>query len=420
MPYRSLTQHNGGVEARANLLFRRADDRLITGTAAALARAVGVDPVVVRCGFVLLAALGGTGFVIYAGAYLLIPSEPPAERTASQDVVRVVGVGAAALALLGLTRAVGIAPLDPAIWPVLLVVIGALVLWRTSSGSRSGGAAAPTSREVLDRVFGTGGADGRGRLRALARIAVGLTVAIAGLVAVIAVNTSVGVLGRGLLAALVLLVGIGLLFGPWLWRLASDLTAERRERIRSQERAEMAAHLHDSVLHTLTLIQRHPERTADVARLARRQERELRAWLRDPDGELPAGTFAGQLRAAADQVEDDHGITVDAIFVGDAVVDERLRGLVAATGEALRNAARHAHVDEVSLYAEVGPGEVEVFVRDRGCGFDRGAVSTDRQGLTESIEGRLARLGGRARVRSALGEGTEVALRLPVDKAFAP
>jgi signal transduction histidine kinase len=179
----------------------------------------------------------------------------------------------------------------------------------------------------------------------------------------------------------------------------------------------MAAHLHDSVLHTLTLIQRHPERTAEVARLARRQERELRAWLRDPDGDLPGGTLAGLLRAVADQVEDDHGITVDAIFVGDAVVDERLRGLVAATGEALRNAARHAHVDVVSLYAEVGPGEVEVFVRDRGCGFERAAVPTDRQGLSESIEARLARLGGSGRVRSTPREGTEVALRLPIDRA---
>jgi signal transduction histidine kinase len=403
-----------GLTRRGHLV-RRADDRLVTGTAAALARAVGVDPVVVRCGFVLLAALGGAGFVLYAGAYLVIPPERPVERTASQDVIRVAGVGAAAVALLGLARALDVAPLDPTVWPVLLVVMGALVLWRTSSGGRAGDTAPPTPREVLDRVFGAGGTDGRSRVRAMARIAVGLAVAIGGLVAVITVNASVGVLGRGLLAALVLLLGIGLLVGPWLWRLASDLTAERRERIRSQERAEMAAHLHDSVLHTLTLIQRHPERTDEVARLARRQERELRGWLRDPDGDLPSGTLAGLLRSVADQVEDDHGITVDAIFVGDVAVDERLRGLVAATGEALRNAARHAHVDEVSLYAEVGPGEVEVFVRDRGCGFDRGAVPSDRQGLAESIEARLARLGGTVRVRSAPGEGTEVALRLPHD-----
>jgi signal transduction histidine kinase/phage shock protein PspC (stress-responsive transcriptional regulator) len=408
-------QAEGGA-GRVGRVVRRADDRLLTGTAAAIARAIGIDPVVVRCGFVLLAALGGAGFVLYAGAYLVIPSDPPAYRTTAQDVVRVTGVGAAALALLGLTRAFGLSPFDPSVWPVLLVVIGALVLWRTSSAGQAGTTTAPTPREVLDRAFGAAGT-GRGRVRALARIAVGLTVAVAGLVAIIAVNTSVGVLGRGLLAALILLLGIGLLFGPWLWRLASDLTAERRERIRSQERAEMAAHLHDSVLHTLTLIQRHPERTAEVARLARRQERELRAWLRDPDGDLPGGTLAGLLRAVADQVEDDHGITVDAIFVGDAVVDERLRGLVAATGEALRNAARHAHVDVVSLYAEVGPGEVEVFVRDRGCGFERAAVPTDRQGLSESIEARLARLGGSGRVRSTPREGTEVALRLPIDRA---
>ena len=218
-------------------------------------------------------------------------------------------------------------------------------------------------------------------------------------------------------------------------RLARELTAERRERIRSEERAEIAAHLHDSVLQTLALIQRHTESGDDesaavreVRRLARRQERELREWLYG-ERERPAGPedavedpehrcFAAALRAAAGEVEDAFAVTVAPVVVGDAGHDPRTVALVAAAREAMVNAAKHAGVEEISVYAEVddpgdAPGTVAVFVRDRGCGFDPDTVPDDRHGLADSIRARVERQGGTVRVRTTPGEGTEVALTLP-------
>jgi len=392
---------------------RRADDHLLGGVAAGLARGLGLDPIVVRITFVLLAAAGGVGVVLYAAGLLLLPEEPPHQRSTGDDVIRTVGIAAAAVVLMGLARAAEVSLTRAAVWAMVLMAVGALVLWRTAIPE--GGDARPSVREVLERVLsaGRGEGDRTGRARTLARIAVGVLLATSGFVAFVTLSSSAGAIGRGLLAGTVAAVGIGLLVGPWLWRLASDLTAERRERIRSQERADMAAHLHDSVLQTLTLIQRHPERSDEVVRLARRQERELRTWLKDPDGDMGAGTLTQRLRTVADQIEDDHGITVDTVFVGDTRMDEDLRPLLQATGEALRNAARHAGVGEVSMYAEVEADVVEVFVRDRGSGFDTTRLPADRRGIAESIRARMSRAGGSAEVRSEPGHGTEVQLRMP-------
>jgi len=400
------------VRTRLELSFRRrADDRLVGGVAAGLARGVGVDPIVIRIAFVVLAAAGGVGVVLYAAGLLLLPEAPPRKRSRSEDVVRTIGIVAGALVVMGLARAAEVSLTRAAVWPIMLMAIGALVLWRTAIPDATEDR--PSAGEVLERVLSAGRGDRSGRVRTLARIGVGLLLAASGFVAFVTVSSSAGAIGRGLLAGTVAAVGIGLLVGPWLWRLASDLTAERRARIRSQERAEMAAHLHDSVLQTLTLIQRHPERSDEVVRLARRQERELRAWLKDPDGDLGAGTLTQRLRAVADQIEDDHGVTVDAVFVGDTHMDDDLRPLLQASGEALRNAARHAGVSEVSMYAEVGPEGVEVFVRDRGRGFDTTQLPADRRGIAESIRARMLRAGGSAALRSEPGRGTEVRLSLP-------
>ncbi|HVL98563.1 MAG TPA: ATP-binding protein [Egibacteraceae bacterium] len=193
----------------------------------------------------------------------------------------------------------------------------------------------------------------------------------------------------------------------------ATLAVERAERVRSQERAETAAHLHDSVLQTLALIQRASDDPAGVTALARSCERELRGWLAGaaaPDGRR----FGDAVRVAAAEVEAAHHVTVDVVTVGDAALDTPLAALVAAAREALVNAAKHAGVDRVSLYAEAGPGGFEVFVRDRGAGFDTDGVAPDRRGIAESIVGRVRRHGGEASVRSAPGQGTEVRLRLPI------
>ncbi|HEY8340280.1 MAG TPA: ATP-binding protein [Egibacteraceae bacterium] len=207
-------------------------------------------------------------------------------------------------------------------------------------------------------------------------------------------------------------------------RLAAALADERAERLRSQERAETAAALHDSVLQTLALLQRRADDPAAVVTLARSEERALRAWLAgagSPQGSGgspgprtgPVGSFSAAVTAAAAEVEGRFGVRVDVVTVGEADLDDDLAALVAAAREAMANAAEHAGVAEVACYAEVADGRASVFVRDRGCGFDPTAVPADRRGLAESIVGRVERRGGTAAIRTSPGEGTEVELALP-------
>jgi signal transduction histidine kinase len=209
----------------------------------------------------------------------------------------------------------------------------------------------------------------------------------------------------------VLLVGVAVVVAPYLWRIGNDLRDERLERIRSQERAEIAAIVHDQVLHTLALIQRNAEDAREVNRLARSQERELRNWLYKPTAS-PTARIAAALEAAAAEVEDTFAVSVDAVVVGDCDVDDRLLPIVHAAREAMVNAGKHAKVSTVSLYAEVEPEQVSVFVRDRGAGFDLSSVDEDRHGVRGSILGRMKRHGGTAEIRSAPGEGTEVRLTM--------
>ncbi len=198
---------------------------------------------------------------------------------------------------------------------------------------------------------------------------------------------------------------------PWWIGLVTQLSDERRERIRSQERADIAAHLHDSVLQTLALIQRNADSPREVTRLARGQERELRDLLygtREASGQLADG-----LRAAAAEVEDAYAITIDVVVVGDLALNEGLAAACAAAREAMVNAAKHADVTEVTVYAEVEPEQVSVFVRDRGLGFDFDSIADDRHGIRNSILGRVERYGGTATVLSATGAGTDVHITMP-------
>jgi signal transduction histidine kinase len=205
---------------------------------------------------------------------------------------------------------------------------------------------------------------------------------------------------------------------PLLWRTFNQLRAEREGRIREQERAEVAAMIHDQVLHTLALIQRNSTDIKEVQRLARGQERSLRNWLYKPTAS-PTERFAAALEQAAAEVEDTYAIEVETVVVGDTECDERVAALVAAAREAMVNAARHAGVDTVSLYAEVEADELSVFIRDRGAGFDIDTVEESRHGVRGSIIGRMQRHGGRAKIRSAPGDGTEVRLTMPASRESA-
>jgi signal transduction histidine kinase len=208
--------------------------------------------------------------------------------------------------------------------------------------------------------------------------------------------------------------GIGLLVGPRLRRVRAEAEAERRERIRIEERERVASRLHDSVLQTLALIQRAPD--GERARqLARRQDRELRAWLysgEDPDA--PA-TLAGALRVIVDEIEEAYAVSVGLVQPADLPMDPVLEALVDAAREAVTNAAKHAGVDRINVLVRVSPRQVRVFVDDRGAGFDPDAVPADRRGLSDSIRARLARVGGSAAIETSPGGGTDVELLVPRD-----
>ena len=214
------------------------------------------------------------------------------------------------------------------------------------------------------------------------------------------------------------IVGFLVVFGPWWLRLARDLAVERRERVRNEERADMAATVHDSVLQTLALIQRAAGDQGEVTRLARAQERELRAWLFEgrPPGSFHASevtTVAQAVSVIEGDVEASHRVAVETVTVGDCALTTELRALLAAVP---RGDGQRGHVvggAEVSIFVEVEPAQVSAFVRDRGQGFDPDAVDEDRRGIAESIRARMTRHGGSADIRSVPGQGTEVELVMP-------
>jgi signal transduction histidine kinase len=304
-----------------------------------------------------------------------------------------------ALALGGLllVTELGWSPLGTGLWPVLVLGAGVAVVWRQADEAS------------WARWFGV-----RENVRARwMRIAGGLGLLIAGMIGFLASNHELRAARDGIVAIAVVVAGLALVLAPWWWSLVQDLGVERRERIRSQERSELAAHLHDSVLQTLALIQRRADSPNEVQRLARSQERELRAWLYARRDEMGIdGTLAGAVAAAAADLEERHGIPVEVVTVGDCPLDERTDAIVRAGREAMVNAAKFAEVDHVDVFVEVTADDITMFVRDKGVGFDVDAVPADRQGIAGSIIGRMARNGGTAAVRSAAGEGTEVELRL--------
>jgi signal transduction histidine kinase len=402
---------------------RDARQPVIGGVAGGLARHLGVPVVWVRAAFLVAAVLGGSGVLFYAGLWLVLPADSPFDieapglESAARGgrrpgrIRRLADSGPAiALVALGLglvLTAEAIFGHGLVFWPLVLAVLGFGLLWRQADEAQRARWLDQSERlNPVRAVFGTGG------WAAYVRVGAGV-VLVAGAVAMFALrNGHVTDLYDVLISAALGGIGLGITIGPWVWRLTSDLAAERAERVRTQERADLAAHLHDSVLQTLALIQKNAGDPATVARLARSQERDLRSWLFDA---TPAGngTLTGALREVVREVEDTYGIDVELVTVGEAEVDEALAPIVAATREAVTNAAKHAGSSLVDIYAEVGPGQVEVFVRDRGAGFDPDAVPSDRQGVRSSIVDRMARHGGRAEIRSTPGTGTEVRLRLP-------
>jgi signal transduction histidine kinase len=369
---------------------------------------------------VALSFFGGSGIVIYVAVWLLVPpagSDEPVFRGAMGDrrtISLVTAVASALVVALVVASVLKTPALIGDVSPGVVALAGLVVVWRH---------AGPEDRQAAARLASLLSGAGPAAVPTRRRLLVASVRLLAG-VALIAGGTSAVLAPKHLTeadfaaaaGALGVVAGFALVLAPWWLRLGRDLASERRERARAEERAEMAAHLHDSVLQTLALIQRSAADPQQVQRLARAQERQLRSWLFDStpgqrDGLGPA-SVSGALLRLQQEVETDHGVRVELVTVGDAPLDEASKALLAAAREAAVNSAKWSGADVVSIYAEVEPAALSVFVRDRGRGFDPAAVAPDRKGISESIHARVRRCGGTSSVRSSPGQGTEVALKM--------
>ncbi|MFJ4919907.1 PspC domain-containing protein [Streptomyces sp. NPDC088725] len=402
-------------------LYRSADGRLFGGVARGLAGHLGLPVIWVRLIFLGLFFAQGLGALLYAVFWVVVPlgiggtaAEPRSLFEISADGRRrlrkpdkgqlfaVVALAAGAATFIGNVN-LGRDHADRYIWPMLLIGAGVVLVWRQADNAR--------------RARWTE-AGGHRRTLQLARGLAGVALVGLGLTVFVVVRGSAAQFGNVLTAAIAVVAGVALLVGPWLVRMTQDLSEERLMRIRAQERAEVAAHVHDSVLHTLTLIQRSADDGGEVRRLARAQERELRAWLYRPEGTgkdeaQEPDTLAEAVKKTAAEVEDYHGVPIEVVVVGDCPLDEQLTAQTQAAREAMVNAAKYGGAGgAVQVYAEVEGRTVFISVRDRGPGFDLDAVPHDRMGVRESIIGRMQRNGGTARLRSVPDGGTEVELEM--------
>ncbi len=384
---------------------------MIAGVCQGLADHLGVAALTVRVGFLVLAVASGAGVAMYAALWVFAPQaqeapDPgaPRRRPAPRPVGYIVATGALAISVYAVLRIAGVGAGFGTVWPVVVAGAGVVILWTQADDAQ---------RARWRAVSGVSRATG------VLRLAAGVLFTVAGGAAFLTRGSGIGQSGEVAFATLVVVAGIALISGPWWVGMAQELRVERVARVREQERAEIAAHVHDSVLHTLALIQRRVDDPREVSRLVRAQERELRGWLYRPADTAGVEGLRSGLERVAAEVEDAHGITVDLVTVGDHDLDERGRSLLLAVREALVNAAKYAAPAPVSIYAEAEPDRLVVFVRDRGPGFDLASVPADRLGVRQSILGRLARAGGQARVSRAVGGGTEVVLELPLDRPAA-
>ena len=412
----------------APMVRRDVDNRWLGGVCSGIARRFGIDSWLVRVGFVIATLAGGVGLGIYLLAWLFIPAGQAGTsawrlRPTGRAAVEVAAGSALLLLSVLLTfRALGIWFSDVVVWPLVMVAAGGALLWRQSVGTRAESPQAADRgsdpiqvRPAEDLSGGLSGGltpEGARTAGALSRTGLGIVLVVAAGLVFLQTTGALSAARDVLLSVLVVVIALGVIFAPWVVRLVRSLTTERAERIRSQERAEVAAHLHDSVLQTLAMVQRRAGDPQEVAAIARRQERELRAWLSDRPAPGQAARLAPALEAAAADVEERHGIPVEVVVVGDRDLDPGVEAVVAAAREAMTNAAKFGGGSTVDVYAESSAERTQVFVRDRGPGFDVDQMPEDRRGVRESIVGRMERHGGRATITSGPETGTEVELVL--------
>ena len=380
--------------------------------AAGVAAWRGFNVTTVRIVFVLIAMVSTGWFVpVYVAGWLLIPaadedgSIATRARSDSRGIRLAIGLSSLVILLLLAAGALNGGWLVGWAWPQVFSVAGLVLIWRN----------APQEEQAMLRrlvePFET--AAGSAKWTTFRLVLAGALL-LGGVGWLFSAHKSLALL-RPLGGVVLVITAIVLVLGPWWLRIARDLVLERQAKVRAEERVDIAARVHDSVLQTLALIQRRADDPQKVIQLARMQERELRSWLfegRDPNETEADLTLAGGIRQLQQDIESRYGVPVEAVTVGDCELDDNLNALLAAAREATVNAAKWSGASVISLFAEVEPGEVSLVVRDRGKGFDPEAVPADRKGLAESVRGRMTRRGGTATVTSALGEGTKVTLKM--------
>jgi signal transduction histidine kinase len=406
----------------ARKLYRDPNNRVVAGVAAGIAVHLGAPVLVMRIAFVVLATFDGLGAVMYAifWAVLPRPAQVPEKPRNLVQLLSFVALGAGMI-MIGI-QTTGRSGVQVALgWLVALIALGAGIIWHQADPKRR----ERWSAQVPQMPW-LGAAMENDRQAYLLRFLGGGVLIVGGSIGAMVVgvpflsDADTDSIVLGFVFALIALAGLALALAPLLWRMFSQLRverearlAEREARIRETERAELAAMIHDQVLHTLALIQRNAGDVKAVLRLARGQERGLRNWLYKSTAS-PNERLTAALEQVAAEVEDTYAIAVETVLVGDIDVDEQVGALIAAAREALVNAARHAKVPTVSLFAEVEEDSISVFVRDRGAGFDMSTVEEDRHGVKGSIIGRMQRHGGKAEIRTEVGDGTEVRLTMPI------
>ena len=407
-------------DAPARVPLRRSTQgRMFAGVASALARHLNLSAGVVRLAFVIASVFSGVGVLAYGALWVLIPREVSSEtdapglEAASRRGMRPTRVtlvkpdggvlipgGLLLVGLMWLVVTGGAVP-SGIFWPAVIGGAGVIVIWLQVD---EGTSASATSGSLWKRITRGGGA------MSVLRLVGGTVLVVTGISLILATQIGVSQLPVVFGASAFLIAGLLVVAAPWLYQQRARIRRADADKLRAEARADMAAHLHDSVMQTLALIQRQADDGATVAALARRQERELRTWLY---GETTrAASLRSALREVAADVESRFGVDVEMVCVGDAQVDDALQALIQATGEAITNAAKHSGAERIDVYAEAEEGHVEVFVRDRGSGFDPSAVPPERMGVRESISARMERHGGRATIRSEPGSGTEVRLEI--------
>ncbi|MDN5724549.1 MAG: PspC domain-containing protein [Propionibacteriales bacterium] len=406
-------------ESRTRRRAQRArDGAWLGGVCAGLAKHLGIPPLVIRLGFVALFCTQFVGALLYAVLWLVMAPEerrrtPGLEahdragmrQTASTprgaDVAAVVALGVFGVGVVWLVQALGWGMLPEIFVPVTLASVGAAMVWRQADVGRGFDEA---NRSWFNRLVAGGG------WTAVMRMVFGLLLVGAALTLLLLTQGNLAQLPQVLAMTALALAGLSVVLAPWIQRSRAALNEARAERARADARADVAAHLHDSVLQTLALIQRQSEDGRVVQQLARRQERELRRWLYGE--EAAESTLKAALQSAAAEVEDEHAVPVELIVVGDHALTPGLWALVKAVREAMVNSAKHSGADVIDVYAEVDGDHVQTYIRDRGRGFSLDEIPEDRQGLRGSIMDRMERHNGRAVIKTSPDNGTEVRLEM--------